>query len=181
MPTLLFAALLAINRLFVAEREEGGFDLIRLAPIDRTVLFAAKASALVIYLVVLELIAVPIFALFFLDSASGLLPFALVLLLANVGLAATGTVISTIATMSSARDLLAPLILLPAADPARDRGRGRRRAPAGLGRPRLWALRDMAGDCSASTIWSSSWSVTRPSTSCSRTSRDHEWPARSDR
>jgi heme exporter protein B len=113
VPTLLFAALLAINRLFVAEREEGGFDLIRLAPIDRTVLFAAKASALVIYLTVLELIAVPIFALFFLDSVSGLVPFALVLLLANVGLAATGTLVSTIATMSSARDLLAPLILLP--------------------------------------------------------------------
>jgi heme exporter protein B len=113
VPTLLFAALLAINRLFVAEHEEGGFDLIRLAPIDRTVLFAAKASALVIYLVVLELIAVPIFAFFFLDSASGLIPFALILLMTNVGLAATGTLISTIATMSSARDLLAPLILLP--------------------------------------------------------------------
>ena len=111
--TLLFAALLAINRLFVAEREEGGFDLVRLAPIDRTLLFAAKASALVIYLLTLELVAVPIFALFFLDSAEGLLPLALILLLANVGLAATGTVISTIATMSSARDLLAPLILLP--------------------------------------------------------------------
>ncbi len=113
VPTLLFAALLAINRLFVAEREEGGFDLIRLAPIDRTVLFAAKASALVIYLVVLELIAVPIFALFFLQSVSGLIPLALILLLMNIGLAATGTLISTIATMSSARDLLAPLILLP--------------------------------------------------------------------
>jgi heme exporter protein B len=113
LATVLFAAILAINRLFVAEREEGGFDLVRLAPIDRTVLFAAKASALVIYLVVLELIAVPIFALFFLDSASGLLPFALILLLADIGLAATGTLISTIATMSSARDLLAPLILLP--------------------------------------------------------------------
>ncbi|MFL5975700.1 MAG: heme exporter protein CcmB, partial [Solirubrobacterales bacterium] len=66
--TVLLAAVLGVNRLFVAEREEGGFDLVRLAPVDRTVLFAAKASALVIYLVVLELIAVPIFALFFLDS-----------------------------------------------------------------------------------------------------------------
>ena len=111
--TLLFAAILAINRLFVAEREEGGFDLIRLAPVDRNVLFAAKATALFIYLAVLELIAVPIFALFFLDSASGLLPLALVLVLFNLGLAATGTLVSTIATMSSARDLLAPLILLP--------------------------------------------------------------------
>jgi heme exporter protein B len=113
LATVLFAAIIAVNRLFVAEREEGGFDLVRLAPVDRTVLFAAKASALVIYLVALELVAVPIFALFFLDSASGLVPFALVLLLADIGLAATGTLISTIATMSSARDLLAPLILLP--------------------------------------------------------------------
>ncbi|MGH2957526.1 MAG: heme exporter protein CcmB [Solirubrobacterales bacterium] len=111
--TLLFAAILAINRLFLAEREEGGFDLVRLAPVDRNVLFAAKGTALIVYLVALELVAVPIFALFFLDSAAGLLPLALVLVLFDLGLAATGTVISTIATMSRARDLLAPLILLP--------------------------------------------------------------------
>jgi heme exporter protein B len=111
--TLLFAALLAINRIFITEREEGGFDLIRLAPIDRTALFFAKAAALVIYLSVLELLAVPIFALFFLDSAAGLPPLIPVLLLMNLGLAATGAIVSTIATMSSARDLLAPLILLP--------------------------------------------------------------------
>jgi heme exporter protein B len=111
--TLLFAAILAINRLFVAEREEGGFELIRLSPIDRTVLFAAKSAALFIYLGVLELVAVPIFGIFFLDSGAGLLPLIPVLLLANAGIATTGTLISTIATMSSARDLLAPLILLP--------------------------------------------------------------------
>lgn len=111
--TLLFAAILAVNRLFVAEREEGGFDLVRLAPVDRNVLFAAKGTALVVYLAVLEAIAVPIFAVFFLDSAAGLVPLALVLALFNLGVAATGTVVSTIATMSRARDLLAPLILLP--------------------------------------------------------------------
>jgi hypothetical protein len=36
LATLLFAAILAINRVFVSEREQGGFDLIRLAPIDGT-------------------------------------------------------------------------------------------------------------------------------------------------
>jgi heme exporter protein B len=56
---------------------------------------------------------VPIFALFFLDSAAALPPLVPVLLLANLGIAVTGTLISTIATMSTARDLLAPLILLP--------------------------------------------------------------------
>jgi heme exporter protein B len=115
--TLLFAALLAINRLFVTERQEGGFDAIRLAPIDRTALFAAKAAALLIYLVVLELIVVPVFAIFFLHSAAALPPLAIVLLLADLGLAATGTLISSMAVHSRARDLLAPLVLLPLAVP----------------------------------------------------------------
>jgi heme exporter protein B len=111
--TLLFAALLAINRLFVAERDQGGFELVRLAPVDRSVLFAAKAAALVIYLLALELVAVPAFALFFLETPAGLPLLALVLVLADLGVAATGTLISSIATNSSARDLLAPLILMP--------------------------------------------------------------------
>lgn len=111
--TLLFAAVLGINRLFVSEREEGGFDAIRLAPIDRSALFAAKATALVIYLLVLEAITVPIFALFFLDSAAALGPLLAVLVLADLGLAATGTLISSMAVNSRARDLLVPLILLP--------------------------------------------------------------------
>ncbi|MGZ8512389.1 MAG: heme exporter protein CcmB [Candidatus Limnocylindria bacterium] len=113
LATVLFAAILAINRLFVAERDEGGFDAIRLAPVDGTVLLGAKATALVIYLCVLEAIAVPAFALLFLDSASGLLPLAGVLLLVDVGLAATGVLVSSIAANSRARDLLVPLVLLP--------------------------------------------------------------------
>jgi len=115
--TLLFAAILGINRLFVAEREEGGFDAVRLAPIDRTAVFAAKAAALLVYLVALELITVPIFAIFFLDSAAALPPLALALLLADLGLAATGTLISSMAVNSRARDLLTPLVLLPLAVP----------------------------------------------------------------
>lgn len=111
--TVLFAALLAINRLFVAERDEGGFDAIRLAPVDPTALFAAKVAALVAYLMVLEAIALPVFAIFFLDDASGLLPLAGVLVLVDIGLAATGAVVSTIGANSRARDLLTPLVLLP--------------------------------------------------------------------
>jgi heme exporter protein B len=111
--TLLFAAILGINRIFVSEREEGGFDAIRLAPIDRTVVFLAKAAALLVYMAVLELVTVPVFALFFLDSAAGLAPLALVILLADVGLAATGALISSMAVNSRARDLVVPLVLLP--------------------------------------------------------------------
>jgi heme exporter protein B len=113
LATVLFAAILAINRLFVAERDEGGFDAIRLAPVDGVALGGAKAVALVVYLLVLEAIALPVFALFFLDSWAGLAPVAGVLALTDVGLAATGVLVSSIAANSRARDLLVPLILLP--------------------------------------------------------------------
>jgi heme exporter protein B len=111
--TLLFAAILGINRLFVAERSDGGFDAIRLAPIDRTVLLAAKAAGLLIFLAALELVTVPVFAIFFLDSAAGLGPLCAVLALTDLGLAATGALISSMAVNSRARDLLVPLLLLP--------------------------------------------------------------------
>jgi heme exporter protein B len=111
--TILFAALLAINRLFVAEREQGGFEAIRLAPVDGISLYLAKVATLIIYLAALELVAVPIFALFFLGDLGGLPALAGILLLLNVGLAVTGALVSSIATNSLARDLLAPLILMP--------------------------------------------------------------------
>ena len=116
--TILFAALLAINRIFVAEREQGGFEAIRLAPVDGTALFFAKAAALLVYLAVLELFALPVFWLFFLDDGAGLVPLLPVLLLLDVALAVTGALISPMATNSRARDLIGPLILLPLLVPA---------------------------------------------------------------
>ena len=66
--TLLFAAVLGMNRLFVAEREEGGFDAFLLAPVDRTSLFVAKAAVLFGFLVALQVVAVPAFAILLLDE-----------------------------------------------------------------------------------------------------------------
>lgn len=111
--TLLFAAILGINRIFLPEREEGGFDAFRLAPVDRPVLFLAKSTVLFLYLVVLELIVVPVFAVFFLNDWGGLLPLIPILLATNLGFAVLGTLISSMAVNSRARDLLVPLLLLP--------------------------------------------------------------------
>jgi heme exporter protein B len=113
LATVLFAAILAVNRLFVAELNDGGFDAIRLAPVDLTALWAAKAVALIVYLGALELIAVPVFAAFFLGSATGLAPLAAVLGLVDLGLGAVGALVSSLAASSRARDLVGPLVLLP--------------------------------------------------------------------
>lgn len=118
--TLLFAAMLAVNRLFVAEREQGGFDAFLLAPVDRTAMLIAKASALFIFMAVLELIAVPAFALLLAPPRLGhsLPGLVLILLLADVAFAVIGTFVSAIAVHTRARDLIGPIIGLPLLLPA---------------------------------------------------------------
>jgi heme exporter protein B len=118
--TLLFASMLGINRLFVAEREQGGFDSFLLAPVDRSALLVAKAAALFTFLAVVEVIAVPAFGLLLLGPSLGpALPGLIaVLALADAGLAVIGTLVSAIAVHSRARDLIGPIIGLPLLIPA---------------------------------------------------------------
>src|SRR5581483_576042 len=118
--TLLFAGLLGVNRLFVAEREQGGFDAFLLAPVNRNALLLAKATALLVYLVVLELVAVPAFALFEAPPrlGAGLPGVVLVLALTDLAFAVIGTLVSAIAVQTRARDLIGPLIGLPLLIPA---------------------------------------------------------------
>jgi heme exporter protein B len=113
--TLLFAAVLAIGRLFVAEREQGGFDGFLLAPVDRTAMFVAKAAVLLVFLVAVEIVAVPAFAILLLGpSPWGALPdLALVLLLADVGVAVIGTLVGALGVQARARELIVPIITLP--------------------------------------------------------------------
>jgi heme exporter protein B len=113
--TLLFAGMLGLNRLYVADEEQGGFDAFLLAPVDRTWLFVAKATALFVYLVVLEIVAVPAFALLLLGPGIGqALPELVgVLLLADLGFAIIAALVGALAVRTRARDLVGPLIALP--------------------------------------------------------------------
>jgi len=113
--TLLFAAILGVNRLFVADDEQGGFDAFLLSPADRAALLAGKALALLAYLVAFEIVAVPAFALLLLGpSLGGALPALLApLALADLGVAAIGTLVGALAVRTRARDLIGPLLSLP--------------------------------------------------------------------
>jgi heme exporter protein B len=113
--TLLLAAVIAVTRLFAAEREQGGVDGLLLAPVDRTSLFLAKGAALFLFLCAVELVALPAFALLLLgpdllEPLPRLLP---VLLLANLGLAAVGALVAALAAETRAPELIVPLLLLP--------------------------------------------------------------------
>ena len=114
--TLLLAALLGISRLFVADHEEGGLDGFLLAPVDRSALLVAKATALLAFLAVLEIVAVPAFAVLLLGPSPGpatYLRLIAVIALADVGVAVIGTLVGALAVQTRARDLLVPLLALP--------------------------------------------------------------------
>ncbi|MEA2229548.1 MAG: heme exporter protein [Solirubrobacteraceae bacterium] len=114
--TLLFAAMLGIGRLFVADHEEGGMDGFLLAPTDRTAMLVAKAVALFAFLAAVEVVAVPAFALLLLGADPGIggyLQLAALLVLADTGIAVVGTLVGAIAVQTRARDLLVPLLALP--------------------------------------------------------------------
>jgi heme exporter protein B len=113
--SLLLAAMLGVNRLFVADADQGGFDGFLLAPVERSALLLAKALALLGYLLALELVAVPAFGLLLLGPPLGqALPGLLApLALADLGLAAIGTLVAALAVRTRARDLLGPLLALP--------------------------------------------------------------------
>jgi heme exporter protein B len=117
--TLLFAAVLGINRQFVSEREEGGFDGFLLAPVDRTAMLVAKAAVLFLFLAAVEVLVVAAFAILLLGPS----PFAplpelvVVLALADVGVAVIGTLVGALAVQTRSRDLLVPLLALPLSVP----------------------------------------------------------------
>jgi heme exporter protein B len=113
--TLLFAAILGVNRLFVADADQGGFDGFLLAPVDRTAMLVAKVLTLLAYLLALELVAVPAFALLLLGPSLGhALPDLIgVLALGDIGVAVIGTLVAALAVRTRARDLLGPLLGLP--------------------------------------------------------------------
>jgi heme exporter protein B len=113
--TLLLAAVIGVSRLFAAEREQGGIDGLRLAPVDLTALFVAKAAALFLFLTAVELVAIPAFGLLLLgpDLAGAFPELLVVLLLANLGIGALGALVAALAAETRAHELIVPLLLLP--------------------------------------------------------------------
>jgi heme exporter protein B len=111
---IVFTALLGLARAFAAEREQGVLDGLVLAPSDRSAIWLGKALSVLAFLGLAELVALPAFALFF-APVDG--PMILGVVLADLGIAAVGTLLAAMAAASRARELLLPLIFLPLAIP----------------------------------------------------------------
>ncbi len=111
---LVFTALLGLSRAFAAEREQGLIDGLVLAPSDRSAIWLGKALSILVFLALAELVALPAFAVFFGDVDATLVAG---VALADLGIAAVGTLLAAMAAASRARELLLPLLFLPLAIP----------------------------------------------------------------
>jgi heme exporter protein B len=125
---LVFTALLGLTRAWVPEREGGALDGLVLAPCDRSAIWLAKATATFAFLVAVELVALPAFALFFAPlSATAVAG----VILANVGICTVGALLSAMAVAGRTRELILPLLFLPLSIPIVVGGVGSAISPEG--------------------------------------------------
>ncbi len=113
-----FASILALGRTWQREREEGALTGLLVAPVPRSAIFAGKALSVAAFILVVEVLVVPVVALLFhveiLDFLPRLVP---ILLLGTVGIAATGTLFGVMTVRTNARDLILASVLFPLLSP----------------------------------------------------------------
>ncbi|HLZ46314.1 MAG TPA: heme exporter protein CcmB [Gemmatimonadales bacterium] len=110
--TFTFAAILALNRAFQIELENQALEGLLLAPIDRGSIYLGKLIANLLFVVTIEVIGLPLVALFF-NVQVLLAPLVLVIALATVGFVAVGTLFSAMTVRTRFAELLLPVLLLP--------------------------------------------------------------------
>jgi heme exporter protein B len=116
---IVLTALLGLARAFAHEREARVWDGLLAAPVDRSLIWAARACSTCLLLIAVEAIALPAFWLFFLqDGPSPSWPVLIAAVgLADIGVAALGSLLAGLASAARAREVLLPALFLPFAIP----------------------------------------------------------------
>jgi len=117
---IVFTSLLGLNRSFSHEKENGCLEGVLLVPLDRSVVFLAKATSNFLFLIAVEIIAVPMFYFFFLTSTTPADSFWLIiapLFVGTLGVAGIGTLLSTITINTRGKDVMLAVLFIPAIFP----------------------------------------------------------------
>jgi heme exporter protein B len=110
--TFAFAGVLSLNRSFVSEKQEGCIEGLMGCPVNREVIYAGKMLGSLVFMLIIEVIALPAFALLFnLEVLS--LQIIVITLLTTVGFATVGTLFSALAANTKAREMVLPILFFP--------------------------------------------------------------------
>jgi heme exporter protein B len=107
-----FAGTLGLNRSMAIEKDRGCLDGLLLAPVDRSAIYFGKTLGNLIFMLMVELIVLPIYSLLYNVNLfnPGLL---VVILLGSIGYVAVGTLLAAMAVQARTRDILLPILLFP--------------------------------------------------------------------
>ena len=115
--TVAFAGTLGLSRSLAREQQTGCIDGLLLAPMDRSAIFFGKALGNLVFMVIVEIILLPLFSALF-DVRLLQTGVLVVTALGTVGYAAVGTLLAAIAVNTRAREVMLPILLLPLVIPA---------------------------------------------------------------
>jgi heme exporter protein B len=114
-----FSSILALGRTWQREREESALLGLLVSPIPRAAIWCGKALGVLGFVLVVELVVVPLVALLFhVDLLPIALPLSAVMLLGTVGVAATGTLFGAMTVRTRARELILATVLFPLLSPS---------------------------------------------------------------
>jgi heme exporter protein B len=114
--TIVFASILGLNRSLAMERDQGNFDAMLLAPVDRAAIFFGKLVGNYIFALAVGLLLLPLMTILFnFTILQGWL--VLVVLLGTLGVSTIGTLLATMTVQARARETLLPIVMLPLALP----------------------------------------------------------------
>ena len=114
----IFTSLLGLNRSLVHEKDQGCLDALLISPTDRPVIFFGKAVGNLIFLLIVEVLIVPLFFFIFLGQAgfalgSEVWMIALALLLGSIGIAGVGTLLATMSVNTKGKDFILAVLFIP--------------------------------------------------------------------
>ena len=110
----MFTGVLGLGRSFQSEQTNDCLEQLLLVPGDRGNIFLGKLVGNMAFMLAVELLIIPLFALFFqLDLWHALLPLLVVAILGTLGFAIIGTLFSALTANLRAREVLFPLLLFP--------------------------------------------------------------------
>ena len=115
--TVLFSAVLAIQRSFALESADGNRDALRLSGIEPAAIFFGKATALVVQLVLLEVLLGAGVAVLYGPSVEDFPLLVATAGVATIGVAAAGTLYGVLAAGLRVRETILPILLLPVLAP----------------------------------------------------------------
>jgi heme exporter protein B len=114
----LFAASLMLQPCFLREQTNDTLSALRLSVSDPFAIFLAKLAANTLFLLITELLLLPVFAVMYGVPVLGVLPWlVMVFFLGSLGVSIAGTALSAISSQARMRELLLPLLLLPVLTP----------------------------------------------------------------